>query len=137
MSKLLLSLLLATSLLISCTRPEDFVVDLSGEWEVRLDSPDAAPQSIQLPGTTDMAGIGTADTLQPRLEKPQVLRLTRRHSFVGEAYYTRSFEVKKKMADKPLELVLERVLWKSTVLIDGASLGSRRCSRVPRRADHR
>ena len=67
----------------------------------------------------DMAGIGTADTLQPRLEKPQVLRLTRRHSFVGEAYYTRSFEVKKKMADKPLELVLERVLWKSTVLIDG------------------
>ena len=114
-----LLLLLATSLLISCTRPEDFVVDLSGEWEVRLDSPDAAPQSIQLPGTTDMAGIGTADTLQPRLEKPQVLRLTRRHSFVGEAYYTRSFEVKKKMADKPLELVLERVLWKSTVLIDG------------------
>ena len=58
-----LLLLLATSLLISCTRPSDFVVDLSGEWEVRLDSPDAAPQSIQLPGTTDMAGIGTADTL--------------------------------------------------------------------------
>ncbi len=114
-----LSFLLSISLLISCTRPTDSVIDLSGEWEVRLDSPEAAPQTIQLPGTTDGAGIGTPDTLQPRLEKPQVLHLTRRHSFVGEAYYTRSFEVSKKMAGRPLELVFERVLWKSTVRIDG------------------
>ncbi|MBR5717098.1 MAG: hypothetical protein IKX59_10965 [Bacteroidales bacterium] len=106
-----LLLLLTCALFGGCTRPTDFVVDLSGEWEVRLDSPEAEPQVIQLPGITDMAGIDTADTLQPRLEEPQGQQ--------REAYYTRLFEVKKKMADKPLELIFERVLWKSTILIDG------------------
>ena len=120
MSKTLYSLLLPLfiTLLTACSGPTDNIIDLSGEWQVSFDSPEAASQPIQLPGTTDIAGIGIADTLQPRLEKPQVLRLTRRHSFVGEAFYTRQFDVPERVAGRPLELFLERVLWKSTVLID-------------------
>ena len=117
MRKLFIFPLLA-ALLAACSGPTDNIIDLSGEWQVRLDSPEAEAQPIQLPGTTDIAGIGIADTLQPRLEKPQVLRLTRRHSFVGEAFYTRQFDVPERLAGRPLELFLERVLWKSTVLID-------------------
>ncbi len=116
-----LCLLLAV-LFTGCIKPKSDVIDLSGAWQVSLDSPDAQPQSITLPGTTDIAGIGIPDTLQPRLEKPQVLRLTRRHSFVGEAFYTRLFDVPEDLAGKPLELTLERVLWKSTVSIDGQPL---------------
>ena len=115
-------LLFATAFLAACSGPAADVIDLSGEWQVSLDSPDAAPQAIHLPGTTDLAGLGTPDTLPVSLAKPQVLRLTRRHSFVGEAFYTRSFEVTKQMAHRPLELTLERVLWRSSVLIDGQSV---------------
>lgn len=94
-------------------------IDLSGEWQVSLDFPDSQPFAIGLPGTTDQAGLGVADTLLPLLQKPQVLRLTRRHSFVGEAFYSRMFEIPKSMVGQPLELTLERVLWKSSVWIDG------------------
>ena len=119
LSKEFFLLLIATAFLAACSGPAADVIDLSGEWQVSLDSPDAAPQAIRLPGTTDLAGLGTPDTLPVRLAKPQVLRLTRRHCFVGEAFYTRSFEVTKQMSHRPLELTLERVLWRSTVLIDG------------------
>ena len=113
----LFTLLAAIGMLASCSEPTT-VVDLSGQWQVTLGSPDGEQYNIMLPGTTDMAGIGIADTLEPRLEKPQVLRLTRRHSFVGQAYYTRSFSISDAMAGKPLQLTLERVLWTSQVLID-------------------
>ena len=117
--RFLFLLFVAVGTMTSCSRPGDDVIDLSGEWLVRLSSPDAEPQAIQLPGTTDIAGLGTPDTLPVQLAKPQVLRLTRRHSFVGQAYYSRHFDVPSKLAGRPLELTLERVLWRSIVSIDG------------------
>ena len=61
------------------------VIDLSGTWTVALDSTDtglsngwenrAFAQPIQLPGTTDDAGIGTPCALDAKLEKPQLLHL--------------------------------------------------------------
>jgi hypothetical protein len=118
----LLLVLLGAVIGMGCTQPKSDTIDLSGEWQVRLESPEAQSQPIMLPGTTDIAGIGIPDTLQPRLEKPQVLHLTRRHSFVGEAFYTRLFDVPEHLAGQPMELTLERVLWKSTVSIDGVPL---------------
>lgn len=110
-------------LLVSCGE-KTTMIDLSGTWQVSLESPDAEPQPIVLPGTTDLAGLGVADTLQPLLQKPQMLRLTRRHSFVGPAYYSRTFEVPSSMANRPLELTFERILWKSEVWIDGQPLAA-------------
>ena len=94
-------------------------IDLSGTWNTALPS---GTYEIQLPGTTDLAGIGEADTLAPALTKPQLLRLTRRHSFIGEAAYSRYIDVPKKLAGKPLELKLERVMWKSRMVVDGDTL---------------
>ena len=96
--------------------------DLSGQWSVKLqDDPSTYP--ILLPGTTDLAGIGTADTLTPLLKKPQLLHLTRKNSFVGKADYSREIEIPREMAGKPLRLVLERVMWRSCPKIDGVALG--------------
>lgn len=65
-------------------------LDLSGRWTVALDSLDRGmaegytstdfADAINLPGTTDMAGLGTPNAL-----KPELLRLTRRHSYIGPA----------------------------------------------------
>ena len=96
-------------------------IDLSGEWTVSLDG--NTKQSIILPNTLDGAGIGEPNTLSPALSKPQLLRLTRKHSFIGEARYQREISVAEEMAGRPLELVLERVMWRSRLLIDGQDVG--------------
>lgn len=109
-------------------------IDLAGKWTLALDSTDTGfnqhwydslfATQIALPGTLDDAGIGTPNSLEPKLEKPQILHLTRRNSYTGAAWYTRDFEVPKQLDNKEFVLQLERVLWKSTVWIDGKPLGT-------------
>lgn len=97
-------------------------LDLSGQWSVTLRG-DSTPHPIALPGTTDMAGLGEPDTLAPELRKPQLLHLTRRHRYVGPASYTRDITVPGDMAGRPLRLTLERVMWRSTLAVDGHDTG--------------
>lgn len=108
-------------------------IDLSGVWQVALDSLDVGeterwfdvkdfPTKLHLPGTTDDAGLGTASNLQPMLTVPQLSRLTRKHSYIGAAWYVKEFEIPQNMAGQPLRLMFERVLWKSDVWIDGKRL---------------
>lgn len=92
-------------------------IDLSGDWKVKLS--DGTEAVVRLPGTLDMAGIGEPNTLCPEMKKPQLLRLTRKISYIGPCSYTRTINIPKDMADKPLRLDMERVLWKSTVKVDG------------------
>lgn len=98
-------------------------VNLAGEWEVSLDSLKTFHR-IALPGTLDMAGLGTPTSLTDMPKQGQwreVMRhLTRKHSFIGAAFYRRSFDISKEMAGKPLTLTLERVLWTSEVWIDSS-----------------
>ena len=96
-------------------------LDLSGEWKVSLNN--SGDQTIMLPNTLDGAGIGEPNTLSPALTKPQLSRLTRKHSFIGESKYQREITITKEMAGKPLELLLERVMWRSRLLIDGQDAG--------------
>lgn len=95
------------------------VVDLSGSWQVTAGG---EQQTIVLPNTLDGAGIGEPNTLEPMLQKPQLSRLTRKHAFIGEARYEREITIPKAMAGRPLELSLERVMWRSRVAIDGRDL---------------
>ena len=96
-------------------------LDISGEWTVCIDGNEK--HSIQLPNTLDGAGLGEANTLTPALTKPQLSRLTRKHSFTGQATYQRGITITKEMAGKTLELLLERVMWRSRLLVDGKDLG--------------
>lgn len=109
-------------LLLACScGVQTNVLDLSGTWQASLDSL-ATFHSMQLPGTTDLAGLGTPDTLKPSISQPQIQRLARKYSFVGAAFYKRNVDIPKSMAGKPLVLKLERVLWQSSVWLDGRQL---------------
>ncbi len=116
-----LHLIIIASLLMMPIRAWSEVLDLSGEWNVKL-AGDTASYSMTLPGTTDDAQIGKALDLKPELAKPQLLRLSRKHSYVGPAVYSKDFYVTKNMSHKPLVLTLGRVIWTSRVMIDGVSL---------------
>lgn len=124
-------------------------IDLSGKWHVALDSLDRGeterwfeatkyPTEIHLPGTTDDAKLGIPSTLKPQMSQPQLSRLTRKHSYIGAAWYVREIKIPKEMAGKPLRITFERILWKSDIWIDskhinnsGESLTTPHCFDLP------
>lgn len=107
-------------------------LNLAGNWKFQLDSTDVGvanqwysgdfTQEIQLPGTTDDAGFGVPNQLEPKLEKPQVLRLTRRNSYVGPAWYSRNLEIPRGWKGKIITLKLERVIWETKVWVNGVEI---------------
>ncbi len=118
-------------------------ISLSGEWSYALDRNDVGIEQkwydslfverVTLPGTLDGAGIGAPNTLLPELEKPQILHLTRKFSYVGPAWYVKEIEIPSDWANKELIINLERVLWTSDVWIDGKYLGESNSLVTPHR----
>lgn len=106
---------------VASTPQEVTMIDLAGEWCAKLPA-ENNDGSITLPGTTDMAGYGIPLDKDSVSRDEQFRRLTRKNSFIGNAVYSREIEIPKSMAGKPLELQLERVLWKSEAKIDGRPL---------------
>ena len=126
MRKILICIFCAMSI-ISCGRDYD-KVDISGEWQVFLDStdfmsPEILPEwgwnHIVLPGITDDVRLGNECSLLPALEKPQMLHLTRKHSYIGPAYYVRKVYIPESWKGKSLRLYLERVMWESRAWVNG------------------
>ncbi|MBR3222189.1 MAG: hypothetical protein IKF72_08165 [Kiritimatiellae bacterium] len=100
-------------------------VDLSGQWHVTAKGIDA---NIFLPGTLGAAKLGTKWTehdFQTTMDLPQSEALTQEYQFVGPADYVRTVELSEADCANDLELLLERVMWKSEAWLDGVSLGVR------------
>lgn len=128
-NRLLYSPLLVFLLSISLSCFAQQKINLSGTWSVVLDSLDQGQyqgwfnkkfdQNITLPGTTDAAGLGVKNSLEPKLEKQQLSHLTRKNRYVGATWYSRTFDTPKSWKNKQVILNLERVLWRSQIWIDG------------------
>jgi hypothetical protein len=100
--------------------------NLAGTWAFRLDSEDIGveeswyraelPDRLVLPGTTDEAKQGVAGAERRGA-------LTRRHEYMGPAWYQRHVTIPEAWAGMDVELFLERVLWQSRVWVDGRECG--------------
>lgn len=121
-------------------------ISLKGKWHVKIDSLDKgikekwfnqqSDQTIQLPGTLDDAAIGKKTTLSAdEIGKEVLLKLTRKHSYIGPAWYTRELTIPENWKDKNVQLFLERVIWNTQVWIDGKKAGSDESLSVPHRFD--
>ena len=121
------SILICFVLAAGCT-PE---MEVSGPWGVNLDPAGTVPvdslfqaadslfaDTIDLPGTTDLAGKGLVAP-EPQYGVPvETGRLTRRFSFVGKAWYRKKVVAPYVWREKDLALYLERT--KATKLyLDG------------------
>ncbi len=117
MTTRLLYLFLISTFALAATaeRPR---IDLSGEWKVRLGSKNAESHSITLPGTLDEALIG-----EPNKDYTETTQLSRKVTYTGPAFYTRSFYVPESWAGHHTLLTLERTR-PTTVWIDDQEIGS-------------
>jgi hypothetical protein len=105
-------------------------VSLAGRWLYRLDSLDRGipekwygqsfKDGINLPGTLDDALIGRPVKADSSLIKPVMLHLSRKYTYIGAAWYQRTFNTHAVM---DAFLSLERVLWRSDCWIDGNPVG--------------
>lgn len=122
-------MLFAVLLTFASCKTDEYKLDLSGKWSVFLDREDTRQPGngefhpIDLPGTTDQAGLGEACTLEPSLGKPQILHLTRKYKYVGAAYYEKEFTVPSSWEGSRVLLHLERVMWESSIMVDGIPAG--------------
>ncbi|MDO6435183.1 glycoside hydrolase family 2 TIM barrel-domain containing protein [Flavitalea sp. BT771] len=110
-------------------------MSLAGQWGVRLDEQKTGQREqwykqtferkIHLPGTLDDAGIGTPPALtDERLTRDVLLHLTRKHTYIGYAWYTREVNIPQSWKGKSISLFLERVLWTTRVWVDGQEAGA-------------
>lgn len=126
---------LVVSLFHSCSTKDMNKISLSGKWQVKLDSTEIGTAqnwasskfigtTITLPNTLDGAEIGIPSTLKPAINNHVMSNLTRKHQYIGKAWYQREIEIPGSWKDQAIVLNLERVLWESTVYLDGKLLGS-------------
>ena len=104
-------------------RIDSDTIDLQGLWQVRLDPDNRGieehwygtnfPLKINLPGTTDEAGLGQAT------EVSDYGQLTRVVKYIGPAWYRKRIRIPRRWRRKEINLFLERVLWESRVWLDG------------------
>lgn len=144
--KIVLGIVLVCSLLFASCRENPSELSLAGKWEFAMDSTDVGvaeewhtrsfADKIRLPGTTDAAGFGTPHGMQPSVGKPQILHLTRKNSYVGVAWYGREVTIPSEWEGKKVELELERVIWQTSVWVDGKPVAGKQESLVaPHRFD--
>ena len=114
--------------LASCRQEYEQKISLAGEWQFALDAEDvgikenwhakAFTDQISLPGTMDDAQKGIPNDLEPATTKPQILHLTRKHNYVGPAWYKKEVTIPSNWKEKNVYLKLERVIWETSVWID-------------------
>lgn len=109
------------------------VISLAGKWQVVLDSTQTTiPRNfgksslfINLPGTLDLAKIGTVVKTVPAINNDVMASLTRKHEYIGVAWYQRTINIPSTWTQKEKRLSIERVLWESTLFIDNQRIDSK------------
>lgn len=106
-------------------------IDLSGQWQVKLDAekqetmPQAYPETMMLPGTTSAAGLGMPNPAK------ETGCLTDAYHFEGAAWFMRTFTAGDWTGEQTM-LTLERTR-KTTVYLDGRPIGHQESLCTPHR----
>jgi hypothetical protein len=129
---------LAFILSINTAQAQNQVIDLSGSWGFQLDPTDFVRafknngahkdllyEKVILPGTTDANKKGILTTSEP------IDRLSRYYEYVGPAWYQKDIVIPQEWAGKFIQLFFERVLWISSVYVDGKLAGTEQSFSTP------
>ncbi len=137
-----LALIFATSLFVACANKNE--INLAGKWQVELHEsakrdtllkpnrglgptqnvmyqPTVLSASAKTKGTIALPATLDEYEFGNRVEEPFLGCLSRKYQFIGEAVYSRKIKTSELASWK---ITLERVLWKSTLRIDGVAVDS-------------
>lgn len=109
--------------LAASTASADILLD--GEWKV---AGNGLAGTVRIPGTLADSGLGRKTSEADYLATSDVQQrgaLMRERLYEGKAVYSRTFSVSPAQAAQSWELLLERVMWRSSVKIDGEDFGWR------------
>ena len=95
-----------------------------------LPAPAGGPSKIHLPGSTDEAKAGIANSQKPTLDG-----LYRPNLYTGAAWYQREVEIPDAWKGKRVTLCFERVHWVTQVWLDGKPCGEKDSLISPHRRD--
>lgn len=113
---------------------EHQAISLAGKWRLLLDDTPqkAVPQKlakssqfISLPGTLDLAKIGTVTTTVPAINNDVMGNLSRKYEYIGVAWYQREITIPQDWETKEKHFCIERALWESALYIDNQFVGTR------------
>ena len=99
-------------------------VPLDGVWNV---TGDGFAGKANLPGTLAASGLGkrwTKDDFRKTMDLAQSEALAQEWQYIGKAVWTRTIELSAEDCSRPMELFLERVMWRSDAFWDGTALGT-------------
>ena len=119
------SVSVAAALIFAVSMSAFAEIDLAGKWQVSGTNFNGV---ARLPGTLAAAGLGhrwTERDFQITMDLPQSEALVQEWQYVGKAVWRRTVVLSEADCTQPLELFLERVMWKSEAFWDGVSLGVR------------
>ena len=108
---------------VALTASTETGFSLAGSWHV---TGEGFVGEANLPGTLAAAHLGkrwTERDFQTTMDLAQSEALVQEWQYVGQAEWTRTVELSAADCRHPMELFLERVMWKSEVFWDGVSLG--------------
>lgn len=100
-----------------CLSAEGKTLDISGRWGISY-TPDEVTDTVTLPGTLDTNGIGISN-----INTMETTQLSRKVTYSGPAYYSRSVAIPKDWKGRDITLKLERTR-PTTLWIDGNEVGS-------------
>ena len=146
--KSILTFLIALIIIVfsSCTSSSVKEINLEGEWIVKLDSLNVGIDknwasnkfngtTIQLPGTLDDAELGNKNRLQPAMNNYVLSGLTRKHQYIGAAWYQKEVNIPDNWEGKNMVLELERIIWESQLFVDGKRIGKEKSLITPHHYD--
>lgn len=119
-------------------------LNLAGTWSFAIDSLEQGIQQhwfnqdfdnkIIFPGTLDQARIGKVPSVSVDTPSREVLlRLSRRHTYIGPAWYTKEIHIPANWKGKHIELYLERVIWNTRLWVNGKEAGTGESLSAPQR----
>lgn len=147
MKRNLLAILVISAVILgmqSCHQTTNDIISLAGDWKVVLDSLDEGVAEkwyeraingspMTLPGTLDEAGLGRPNNLEPALNNFVLSHLARKQQYIGKAWYQKEISVPQEWAENGVEMVLERVIWESSVWVNGMAVGKDNSLTAPHR----
>ncbi|MHA7963948.1 sugar-binding domain-containing protein [Paenibacillus sp. CAU 1782] len=113
------------------------IIKLEGDWRYALDPLDIGESEqwhqtlksdlqdvVNLPGTLTLNGVGHAEDWSDEMNRESVRSLRQRYSYKGAAWYQYETQVPAEWEGKQLKLYLERVMFQSSLWVNGQFAGS-------------